>query len=133
MAAQGGSGTLKPPGDDNVAPVIPLRQRRTETTDAPTGTKLLPRERAAFDPELEPADVVLRRRRSPRAAIGRVREATARWHLRPRPGLIAVALAAAAAVGIVAAVVSGPRLFTTAGARPPSTVAQHPTTQVVQT
>ena len=61
MAGNGGSGTLNPPSDDDVAPVIPLRQRQA-TLAPPAPRRALPRERAAFDPELEPGDVALRRR-----------------------------------------------------------------------
>jgi hypothetical protein len=61
MATKGGSGIFTPPGDDNVAPVIPLRQRQSNQV-APPARKVLPRERAAFDPELEAGEVVLRRR-----------------------------------------------------------------------
>jgi hypothetical protein len=50
MAAGGGSGILKPPGDgDDVAPVIPLRQRHNNGND-PAERKTLPSERAPFDP-----------------------------------------------------------------------------------
>ena len=95
MATTGGSGTfVRPPGDDDVAPVIPLRQRHSEPSDASTPRKPLPRERAAFDPELEPADVVLRRRRRPRAALGRVRQASG--HRLPR-AMVAAALVLALA------------------------------------
>jgi hypothetical protein len=101
MATTGGSGTfVRPPGDDDVAPVIPLRQRHSEPSDASTSRKRLPRERAAFDPELEPADVDLRRRR-PRAALGRIRQATAR---RPRRAMGAAALVLALAGGATAAI-----------------------------
>jgi hypothetical protein len=84
MATKGGSGILNPPGDEDVAPVIPLRQRQTDPVAPTAPRKALPRENAAFDPELEPADVALRRRRSRRAlrgiaavAPGRVRPARA--------------------------------------------------------
>ena len=37
MATKGGSGTfLRAPGDDDVAPVIPLRQRHRDPADAST-------------------------------------------------------------------------------------------------
>jgi hypothetical protein len=102
MATKGGSGTFLPaPGDDDVAPVIPLRQRHSEPSDASTSRKRLPRERAAFDPELEPADVDLRRRRRPRAALGRIRQATAR---RTRRAMGAAALVLALAGGATAAI-----------------------------
>jgi hypothetical protein len=101
MATKGGSGTFLPaPGDDDVAPVIPLRQRHSEPSDASTSRKRLPRERAAFDPELEPADVDLRRRR-PQAALGRIRQATAH---RPRRATGAAALVLVLAGGATAAI-----------------------------
>ena len=51
-----------PPHDgDDVAPVIPLRQRQGSALASPTKREPLPRERAAFDPELEGAEVMLRR------------------------------------------------------------------------
>ena len=132
MATKGGSGTLQPPGDDNVAPVIPLRQRHSEPSEPSTPRKPLPRERAAFDPELEPGDVALRRRRPRRAAWGRVRHATARLRVRPHLTVTTAALAAIAMAGVAAAAILGPP-FTTAGARHASTAAEHPTAQVVQT
>ena len=133
MATKGGSGTfLQPPGDDHVAPVIPLRQRHSEPSEASTPRKPLPRERAAFDPELEPGDVALRRRRPRRAAWGRVRQATARLRVRPRLTVTAAVLAAMATAGVVAAAILGPP-FTTAGARHSPTAARRPTAQVVQT
>ena len=102
MATKGGSGTfLRTPGDDDVAPVIPLRQRHRDPVDASTSRKLLPRERAAFDPELEPADVVLRRRRRPRAALRQIRQASARPL---RRAMAATALALAVAGGATAAI-----------------------------
>ena len=128
MATQGGSGTLKPPGDDHVAPVIPLRHRQTEPSGAPTGGKLLPRERAAFDPELELGDVALRRRRWPRAALVRAPGATTR---RPRFPATAAVLAAAMTAAVIAAGVLGSHVFTLPGARRPATVA-HPPSQVVE-
>jgi hypothetical protein len=117
MATKGGSGTFLPaPGDENVAPVIPLRQRQNQPPAAPTPRKPLPRERAAFDPELEPADVALRRRRAPRAGLDRVRQATARLRVRPRLTATAAALTAMAAAGVLAAVILA-QPFTSAGAR----------------
>jgi hypothetical protein len=131
MATKGGSGTfLRPPGDDDVAPVIPLRQRHSEPSEPSTPRKPLPRERAPFDPELEPGDVALRRRRPPRATLGRVRQATGRLHLRPR--LTVALLAAIATAGIAAAGILGPQPFTSPGARHTSTTAPHPTTAGVQ-
>ena len=132
MATKGGSGTfLQTPGDDNVAPVIPLRQRQGEPSEASTPRKPLPRERAAFDPELEPADVLLRRRRPRRAAWGRVQHATARLHVRPRPMVTAAALAAMAMAGAAAAVLGPP--FTSDGPRHSPVAARRATAQVVQT
>src|ERR1700757_4047603 len=62
MAATGGSGTLNPPRDgDNIAPVIPLRQRQGAVPAPPPEGGPLPRERAAFDPEIESGEVALRR------------------------------------------------------------------------
>ena len=133
MVTKGGSGTLQPPGDDNVAPLIPLRQRHTEPSAPSTPRKALPRERAAFDPELEPGDVALRRRRRPRAAFGHVRQATTRLHVRPRPTATAAALVAVATAGVIAAGVLGPQVFNSAAARRAPTVAQHPAAQVDQT
>ena len=131
MATKGGSGTFfRAPGDDHVAPVIPLRQRDNEPS---TPRKPLPRERAAFDPELEPGDVALPRRRPRRAAWGRVREATARLHVRPRITTVTAAgLAVIAMAGVAAAAILGPP-FTTAGARHAPTAARRATAQVVQT
>jgi hypothetical protein len=131
MATKGGSGTFLPaPGDENVAPVIPLRQRQTQPSEASTPRKPLPRERAAFDPELEPADVTLRRRRPPRVALGRVRQAAARLHA--RPGRMATVLAAMAAAGVLAAVILAQPL-TSSGARRASTAALRAGTEDVQT
>src|SRR5947209_2672255 len=123
MATKGGSGTFLPaPGDENVAPVIPLRQRQNEPSAPPTPRKPLPRERAAFDPELEPADVALRRPRPPRAGLGRVWQATARLRVRPRLTATAGALAAMATAGVLAAVIFAQPL-TSSGARRASTAA----------
>src|SRR5438132_1189719 len=62
MAATGGSGTLNPPADgDDIAPVIPLRQRQGAINAPPPKREPLPRERAAFDPEIESGEVALRR------------------------------------------------------------------------
>jgi hypothetical protein len=63
MAGKQGSGTVNPPGDsDDVAPVIPLRQRQ-DRNGAHSGARgSLPREHAPFDPEIEPGDVALKRR-----------------------------------------------------------------------
>src|ERR1700757_4971295 len=62
MAATGGSGTLNPPRDgDDIAPVIPLRQRQGAAPVPPPKREPLPRERAAFDPEIESGEVALRR------------------------------------------------------------------------
>jgi hypothetical protein len=66
MGAKGGTGILNPPSDgDDIAPVIPLRQRQGQgpQTAPPAARQSLPRERSAFDPEIEPLDVPLRRRR----------------------------------------------------------------------
>jgi hypothetical protein len=123
MATKGGSGTFLPaPGDENVAPVIPLRQRQNQPPAAPTPRKPLPRERAAFDPELEPADVALRRRRPPRAALGRVRQAAARLHTGPARMAAVGVLAAMATVGVLAVVILAQPL-TSSGARRASTAA----------
>ena len=132
MATKGGSGTfVRAPGDDDVAPVIPLRQRRSEPSAASTPRKLLPRERAAFDPELEPGDVVLRRRRPPRAALGRVGQATGRLRVRPRPAAMAAVVAAMAA-GVLAAGVLGPQRLTSGGPRRSSIATRYATPQDVQ-
>src|SRR5947209_20456732 len=106
MATKGGSGTLQPPGDDNVAPVIPLRQR-SEPSEPSTPRKPLPRERAAFDPELEPGDIALRRRRPRPAALSRVRQATARLHLQPHLTVTTGALAVIAMAGVTTAAILG--------------------------
>src|SRR6185437_17015541 len=112
MATKGGSGTfLRPPGDDHVAPVIPLRQRHNEPAETSPPRKPLPRERAAFDPELEPADVVLQRRRPPGAAWRCVRQATARLRVRPRPTATVAVLAAIVTVGVLAAVILASQTF----------------------
>jgi hypothetical protein len=62
MAVNGGSGTLDTPAEgENVARIIPLRHR-TGTSGTPARSRgPLQRERAAFDPELEDGEVVLRR------------------------------------------------------------------------
>jgi len=53
---------LNPPSDgDDVAPVIPLRQRQGAEAPTQVERRPLPRERAAFDPEIESGDVSLRR------------------------------------------------------------------------
>jgi hypothetical protein len=133
MATKGGSGTfLRPPGDDDVAPVIPLRQRQNQPSAPPTPRKPLPRERAAFDPELEPADVALRRRRPPRAALGRVRQAAARLHTGPARMAAVGVLAAMATAGVLAAVILA-QPFTSSGARRASTAALRAGTEDVQT
>jgi hypothetical protein len=133
MATKGGSGTfLRPPGDDDVAPVIPLRQRQNQPSAPPTPRKPLPRERAAFDPELEPADVALRRRGSPRAALGRVSRAAARLHARPGRLATVGVLAAMAAAGVLAAVILAQPL-TSSSARRASTAALRAGPEDVQT
>jgi hypothetical protein len=99
MAGKGGSGTLNRSGDgEDVAPVIPLRQRREDPTVPPPGRRTLPRERAAFDPELEAGDVAVRRRWPGRAA----RKAITSLHVRSRPvsGAVACATLVTAAVGL---------------------------------
>jgi hypothetical protein len=71
MAGKGGNGILNPPSDgDDVAPVIPLRQRQGGETPKQVERRPLPRERAAFDPEIESGDSL---QRSPRGqAISRL-------------------------------------------------------------
>lgn len=57
-----------PPADgEEIAPVIPLRQRPQQQ---PGAGRRLPQESAAFDPELEPAHVALRKRRGRRIRGG---------------------------------------------------------------
>jgi hypothetical protein len=132
MATQGGSGTLQPPGDDNVAPVIPLRQRHSEPSEPSTPRKPLPRERAAFDPELEPGDIALPRRRPRPAALSRVRQATARLHLQPHLTVTTGALAVIAMAGVATAAMLGSP-FTTPGARHPPAATRRATPPIVQT
>src|SRR5437588_8270099 len=72
MAGNGGSRILHPPSDDDVAPVIPLRQRQPTASGSPLPRRELPRERAAFDPEIEPADGVLGRGLRYRPHTGRL-------------------------------------------------------------
>src|SRR5579872_1629744 len=65
--AEGGNGILTPPQDgDEIAPVIPLRQRQPDSAPQQAVRRSLPAERAPFDPELEQADVRLTRRRARR-------------------------------------------------------------------
>jgi hypothetical protein len=53
---------LNPPRDgDDIAPVIPLRQRQGAVPSPSSKREPLPRERAAFDPEIEAGEVALRR------------------------------------------------------------------------
>src|SRR5438105_3269745 len=116
MAASGGRGTMDPPTDgEDVARVIPLRRRDRDLNAAPPVREPLPRERAAFDPELEPGDVILKRRprrrlmarltelarrRSPTLGSARARI------LATGPGVAvlaaSLAVAAAAAVAVIA-------------------------------
>src|SRR6185437_1716510 len=95
MAGNGGSWTLNPPSDDDVAPVIPLRQRQA-TLAPPAPRRVLPRERAAFDPELEPGEVALRRRPLRAAGLSRLRLPHSDAFLRVRRTRSAIAAAAAA-------------------------------------
>lgn len=54
---------MDPPTDgDDVARVVPLRRRDGDLKVVPPVRDSLPRERAAFDPEIEPGDVILKRR-----------------------------------------------------------------------
>jgi hypothetical protein len=54
---------MDPPADgDELARVVPLRRRDRELTAAPGARGSLPRERAPFDPEIEPGDIPSRRR-----------------------------------------------------------------------
>src|SRR5690349_14157219 len=97
MAGNGGSGTLNPPSDDDVAPVIPLRQR--QATLAPSAPRrVLPRERAAFDPELEPGEVALTRRSLGLAGRPRLRLPHRDVFLLSRRTRSAIAIAAGAVV-----------------------------------
>jgi hypothetical protein len=49
---------MDPPADgDELARVVPLRRRDRELTAAPGARGSLPRERAPFDPEIEPGDI----------------------------------------------------------------------------
>jgi hypothetical protein len=133
MATKGGSGTfLRPPGDDDVAPVIPLRQRLDNPSQASVPRKL-PRERAAFDPELELGDIGLQGRRPRRVLLGRAREAIARLHLRPPLAFTAMALAAVATAAVIAAAIVEPHPFASVGARRSATDARRPTTALVET
>ncbi|MFL5863731.1 MAG: hypothetical protein ACJ780_23660, partial [Solirubrobacteraceae bacterium] len=108
---------MRSPGDDNVAPVIPLRQRHNQPSEASPSRRPLPRERAAFDPELEPAEVVLQRRRPLGAAWGRVRPAVARPRVRLQPAAIVAVVAAMVAVGVLVVVILASQTFSSAGAR----------------
>src|SRR5271170_207518 len=54
---------MDPPADgDELARVVPLRRRDPELTAAPGARGSLPRERAPFDPEIEPDDIPSRPR-----------------------------------------------------------------------
>jgi uncharacterized membrane protein YgcG len=133
MATKGGSGTFfRPPGDDDVAPVIPLRQRLDKRSEASMPRKL-PRERAAFDPELEPADIALQRRRPRRVAPGRARKAVARLHVRRPLAFTAMALAAVATAAVIAAAMVEPHPSAPVGARRTATDARRSTTALVET
>ena len=133
MATKGGSGTfLRAPGDDNVAPVIPLRQRHREPQTHRRPVSCCRASGAAFDPELEPGEVVLRRRRSPRAALGRVGQATGRLRVRPRLAAMAAVLVAVGAAGVLVAGVLGPQRLTSGGPRRSSLATRYATPQDVQ-
>ncbi len=62
MALSGGSGTLTPADGEHVARVIPLRRRGIATLEPPMAREPLQAENAAFDPELEPTRITLRKR-----------------------------------------------------------------------
>jgi hypothetical protein len=126
MAGTGGSGIIKPPSDDeNVAPVIPIRQRQPPTPPRPAAAgKRLARENAAFDPEPEPGEVVLRQRRARRATTGITRvlallRAGPGWRRLTRRIRIPVL---AAGVVLAAVVVALPLLDST---RPPRASRSH--------
>lgn len=87
---------MSPPHDgDEVAVVIPLRQRQEGTVASPPARQKLPRERAAFDPELEPGDVLLKRRANRRRLVE-----VASSVLRGRPRFRSPASGAALARGL---------------------------------
>ena len=102
---------MNPPRDDDVAPVIPLRQRQGDS--APTAVRQpLPRERAAFDPELEPTDVTLRRRSHRRLVAHLSVHASRRPRLRvpaPRVAAVLVPAVVLAATGWLVLQSSGTR------------------------
>jgi hypothetical protein len=82
---------LNPPRDgDDIAPVIPLRQRRGAVPIPPSKREPLPRERAAFDPEIEAGEVALRRPWRRRVLI-RFSSARPDLHVawRPRASMVA--------------------------------------------
>jgi hypothetical protein len=69
---------MDPPADgDELARVVPLRRRNRELTAAPGARGSLPRERAPFDPEIEPGDIPSKPR-LPRTAALQLRRPTLR-------------------------------------------------------
>jgi hypothetical protein len=103
---------MNPPRDgDDVAKVTPLRRREPHLVGLPKLRDPLPAERAAFDPELEPADVQLRRTRRRQARNGL--ELAAR-RLRPRlaahrirPALVIAVVVGCAVTAAAAALIDG--------------------------
>jgi hypothetical protein len=69
---------MDPPADgDELARVVPLRRRDRELTAAPGARGSLPRERAPFDPEIEPGDIPAKPR-LPRTVALQLRRPTLR-------------------------------------------------------
>lgn len=73
-----------PADGEELARVVPLRRRDRELTAAPGARGSLPRERAPFDPEIEPNET-LSRRRPPRTVSLHVRRSASRFRRVPRP------------------------------------------------
>ena len=118
---------MDPPTDgEDVARVIPLRRRDRDLNAAPPVREPLPRERAAFDPELEPGDVILKRR-SRRRLMARLSEVARRRTtlglprariLATGPGVAVLAASLAVAAAAAVAVIESP------GAKNPNPRAQ---------
>ena len=73
-----------PTDGDELARVVPLRRRDRELTATPAARGSLPRERAPFDPEIEPGDTPTRRILARRTSPHLTRPAI-RWPRAPGP------------------------------------------------
>jgi hypothetical protein len=103
--ASGGSGTLKPPGDDDFARVVPRRRRESHLTALPTIRDPLPSENAAFDPELESAAVALIQSRR-RRLMTLFKRVAVRATARPLPAAVITGMVAVTALGALIAYAS---------------------------